>query len=376
MKVGNLKVGIITLHRVHNFGSALQAYATQKFINKNGFSSEIIDYWRPSEVDDLKSQLRTNYARWNRSILTRFAFYVLRSVQLKKQAFNFRSFIKEYLNTSSKSYYSAVDLSKAADEDFSYNYYCVGSDQVWNTDYHKGGDEIFFLKFAGDRASKFSLASSFGKKDINSKEKRYIKEELSKFIGVSSREASGVSIIGDFGIKADLVIDPTLLISGREWSDFSEKPKGGKKYLFVYQLHRGHNLRDVAKKIAKDKNLEVVTLKGFWSPFDFRSKGIHDTTVRQFLGYIENADHVLTDSFHGTAFSLNFGKRLTVVTPPKYGERLINILNLCGAEFCLYDRESGVVNYEEVNFVKVNEFLGIQRDNAMKFMERMKRHKE
>lgn len=361
-------VGIVTLHRVHNFGSALQAFATQNFLNANGFDSFVVDYWRPTELDDLESQLRYNFSRWNSNSLMKQAFKLVRGRHIEERAKNFRSFIEGKLNLSPQSYYSKSDLEKSFPQA---DYYCTGSDQIWNADYHVEGADPFFLRFLPEDRPRFSFSSSFGKKQLTTKEVEYVKNCLPKFKGISVREASAVGILAAHNLNAEHLVDPTLLTSAEEWRKLAKAPDLSQKYLLVYQLHRTPGLDLVVEKIAKEKKLRPVYLRGFWKPGAVSGRGLNDTSVEQFLGLLANASYVVTDSFHGTAFSLNLGIPFTVVLPNKYGERLQSLLALTNNSDRIVSGPEEARNTGSIDAIGVQGVLLAQRKHGAAFLKRM-----
>ncbi len=363
----NPRVSIVTLHRVHNFGSALQTYATQELLRANGLDAEIVDYRRPSEHVGFRAQLKHNYARWNRNVVVRSAFWALRSRDLRRQEENFDDFISRRVELSTRSYLSAEELE--ADPPTA-DFYCVGSDQVWNNDYHVAGSERpFYLTFAPEGAPRFSLASSFGKAKLSEKDALNTRSALSSFRAISVREGSGVAILKELGLASTHVVDPTLGHRASFWDSIAVEPSLQTDYILHYQLHRGHDLSAVVKEIQGRTGLPVVSVTGYWNPRKGLARSLHDTSVEEFVGLLRNAAHVVTDSFHGTAFSLNTGRAFTAVMPPKYSERISSLLELTGTSS--RGHRLGIdesLDLEEIDWMKVEQRLDMQRAVISEFI--------
>lgn len=276
-------VGIVTIESM-NFGNRLQNYALQELLVSVGCYVETFH--------------RIQNKKGAKDIIKRIAQNILQSKAAKYRKFdkriNFSDFV---LGTSS----FPSNIAEA------YDYFVVGSDQVWNPCYDKVvASECDFLAFAPVE-KRIAYAPSFGISVIPDEKKEYYAEKLSGFAHLSVREEAGADIIYSLtGRKAPIVLDPTLMIDRRKWESVIEKskyvPKG--KYVLVYALG------DI---IAEYKDaIEYYALQ--YEIFDIRrimSNG-HELAIgpAEFLYAIHNAEVVLTDSFHCTAFSLIFEKKV------------------------------------------------------------------
>lgn len=360
---------VVTLHRVHNYGSVLQTYATQRLLSDSGYDVRIIDYWRPTEVDDFDTRLKHDFARWDRNLLTRTVFRLLRKRALEEQRRRFRGFVKDHLQITERAYFTEEELEAAPPVA---DLYCVGSDQVWNSDYHVAGSDPFYLKFAPAGSRRVSFASSFGKPSVSAEESNYIRENLSAFEAISVRERSGVEILDHHGIDAVQLVDPTLAVAPEVWNGLVDEPREGSGYLLVYQLHRNHDLAPVVERVAKERNLKPVYLRGYWSIRHINSRNLSNTSVGEFLGLFKNAAYVVTDSFHGTAFSLNFGRPFNAIYPPNYGERIKSVMELTGT---LGRAVTGESSYDTGDYdtEQVNAVLEKERQRASDFTDSLVR---
>lgn len=329
----------------------------------------IVDYWRPTEIDDLRSQLKYNYARWNRNAILRLGFLLLRKRSFERQRENFRRVVDQNLTLTSRAYLSELELDADPPQA---DIYCAGSDQIWNTDYHVGGVEPFFLAFAPLRARRFSLSSSFGKPVINEVERRHIDRYLKNFDGVSLREQSGVEIVKDSGVNAIHLVDPTLALDPSIWAQLADDTAVPKNpYLLVYQLHRSHDLAAIVRRVREERDLKPIFIRAYATPQNLLGRTVSNTTTNQFLGLMRSASYIITDSFHGTAFALNFGIPFNSVFPRKYGERLNNILKLTGTV------ERGQVSSEDVpetsnlETEKVAKILAVERLRVSEYLKTM-----
>lgn len=323
------KVGIITLHRTTNYGSVLQAYALQEVIKKAGYTTEIIDY-RPgrsnmiSMLKGLKNKsklLHDNFFVRNAARVIIFPSYLLRFLTFKK-------FVRKYLNLSS---YHFNDEKELNEYDFDYDIYCTGSDQVWNSEWNGKIDKPLFLNFASDSSKKIAYAASFGKTELSSWEIDETKKLLNRYDYISVRELSGLQILNDLGIKnAKCVLDPTLLLDNNKWHALSSNKYRNQDYILVYNLNRNKKIHDYATKLSKKTGYKIKYIT--YQLHDFYKKGhmYCNTSVENYLSLIENAKYIVTDSFHGVAFSINFNKNFIVIYPNKFSSRLESILKITG----------------------------------------------
>lgn len=319
------KVEIITLHRITNFGSMLQTYATQAAIEKYGFQAEVLDF-----VPEGMSFKRANWPKndvpvWKK-LLKLPALLAVNLVEYH----DVNRFLHKYIRLSPKRYHSYKDILTdlpVADA------YLSGSDQVWNTQNNNPPEDLkaYYLGFVPEGKKRIAYAGSFGKNSFSLEEERIIRQFLAKYDFISVREDDGLRILQRFGFDNGVhVVDPTLLLSGDEWKDFvSEKKAPESGYVFVYNLNRNRLIKDIAKAIAKDKGLRIIN---FADTFDF-VKGAENrlgNTAEDFVNHIANAEYVVTDSFHGTAFSINLNRQVVVVQAPRYNSRIESILRLTG----------------------------------------------
>lgn len=320
------RVALLTLHRVKNYGSVLQTLASQQMILDLGYDVEVTDYWRPDltdSIDEIAARMG-----WGTNPLRRITYRIFWGRWAARNRAVFNGFIERELRLSEASYGRFEELrSNPPQADI----YVVGSDQVWNSDYNIGGSEPFFLVHAPESAPRVAFSSSFGKTELSPTEVELIESELPKFSAVSVRESSAVGILREHGIGAHAVADPTLAVSPALWSRIAHARPRTENYVLVYQLNVASEFERVLGAITStlgtpEKRIALKT----------RSRNsrrrVVQPTVNEFVSLFRDAHHVVTDSFHGTVFSIIFNRPFSVVLPPKYGERLRSILSYAGLE--------------------------------------------
>ncbi len=312
--MGEKTIGIITIHKIHNFGSVLQTYALWKILREQGYSVEIIDYKFPNEfhlsASDDKSAEAKKYPKVTLQEKIMKAVYAHALIKQHRLTDTFLSRMNVPL--SNVNYSSREQLLKFPPK---YDVYISGSDQIWNPRYTHS-DDIFLLSFAPDSSRKVSYASSFGvtnlPQDVCVKFAKY----FNRYDRISVREDSGVSLLKTvFSKESTCVLDPTLLLNARQWKYFLKinTSTPDQPYIFCYFLNYSFEAfpyaEDFALHIRKATGLNLIF--GGRPPKKIITKGIEyrvDIGPENFISLIDNAKLVITTSFHGTAFAVNLGK--------------------------------------------------------------------
>ena len=248
----------------------------------------------------------------------------------------------------------------------------TGSDQVWNSGWNGGIDKAMFLDFSNiENKRKISYAASFGKSKLEDWEKEETKELLNKYDKISLREKSGVEICEDLGIKDTTnVVDPTLLLSGEEWSKIASNKYENEDYILVYNLNRNKRIDNYAKNLSKKTGFKIKYLSYQLHEFYKKGKMYCNPEVEDFLGLIKNAKYVISDSFHATAFSVNFNTEFVIVYPGKYSTRLQSILQILGLENRVAKNENDMsVVDNKIDFKIVNEKLIQEREKSINWLK-------
>lgn len=340
-----MKIDVITRHSVPNYGSLLQSYATQKAIEKIGHESKIIDYTRYEERYENLANTLVKGKKWDRNILLRTLYKIIQKPNYSKMYKKFKNYRKNFLKVTEKEYGSLEELESdtpVADV------YCSGSDQIWGKIGTANYDASYFLEFAKNMKC-ISYASSFGKTVLDEKLSQDLDTFLAKYSRILVREKSAKEILLKRNFKnVEQVLDPTFLLTKREWLDLAEKSKKKikKKYVLIYQLHDNKEFDKYAKKFAKKKKLKLLRISPSLYHITRSGKLIYLPNQYDFLKYFANAEYVLTDSFHATVFSIIFNRKFIDILPSnKTGTRIESILELLGIENRILN------NYNDFNLI-------------------------
>lgn len=339
----NKQIGILTFHAADNYGAVLQAYALQQFIHNNiSPNVNIIDYREKDKTKGLSIFEGSTHNPIKNLVLN--VLFLLQRRKLLAIHDKFEDFRNSYLHLTERRYESETSLGECNDM----NYFISGSDQVFNTrlkDYR-----AWYLGTVGGNGKKVAYAPSFGFSSFTDEITNKILPLLKDFSALSCREASGAKYLSDILCQPiPVLLDPVFLLNREEWKRMAVMPKEKGKYLLVYCLSKGKagKINQLAHDIAKKENLSVVTI-GSSGIFSHGSNAI--LGPREFVGYFSNADFVLTDSFHGTSFSLIFGKRhLSYIANKDKGTRIESVMKIFGKdEEIIYDINTYTYNKNNI----------------------------
>ena len=364
-----IKIGIITYHFVNNYGACMQAWALQQYLIRRGFASEIIDY-RPSHLEEGG----TFFCPKSFRDIFSLGFLILLKIRhvignfsqskgLKKA--KFEEFHKRYFVLSSKKFFEGDSLEALSSE---YDLFICGSDQIWNSSRQYGIDENYFLNFVKEDFKKVSYAASFGKKTLDNRYSSRIRSLLKNFKAISIREPSGIKVLREIGIShAEHVLDPTLLIGG-DYENAIE-PSFTKPYAFSYVLRSKNMANKVNLSVSKLFNLEIISSENLKGHTDVLSPW-------EWVGHFKKAKYIITNSYHGTLFSIIFKKPFIFVAlsgkKVEYNERAVSLLSCVGLENNIVtDCDPAKIEeiLENTNFKNAYYKLSQMRYNSEKFVD-------
>ena len=354
-----MKAGIITIHRASNYGAVLQAYALKEFIKKLGYEVDLIDY-RCAAIEDMYRNMFGDMFSFKSKVKNLLTW----SIQ-KERNRKFEVFInKDLCCTEATSCFSQEQLEECNNK---YDVFISGSDQIWNP-FCTGNDKHYFLDFVRDNKKKYSYAASFGTAKQDFIENSSYKNLLGMYKKISVREYQGQEVVKEMTGKDALVhLDPTFLLDRKEWIEkaSSVNVENRRPYVLVYSIAMPKSIEKLALRYAEKNKVDVkyITLSNLFT-LKNRKKTIICSPI-EFLNYIMNAECVITNSFHGIAFSIIFNKKFYVeknANPNHDNSRLENILTCLG----LQDRfvSDGIIGQtnQDINYIEVNKKISKMRE--------------
>lgn len=338
-----MNIHIITIHHIHNFGSVFQAYCLQKYLSDLGHNVDIIDY-RPAYYNAGRNRIKSIAGR-----LLNICAYTSR----KKK---YEDFIRQYDALSPKTFTGIDQLIDYYNN--SSDFFIAGGDQLWNSFHPCGKDDAYKLVFTNS-PFKAAIGTSMGRNNQTENELQDIASKIVDFNVVLLRERSTAERLASYiNSPCKHVIDPVGLIDQEHLSSMAISPLVDQPYAVMYLADSGRELNECVRCLSQDMGLKIVHLCGFRKKCycDVFEK---DTGPRELLGYIINADFVLSASFHATMFAIIFNKQFATLLPnTQTNERIEGLLNY----FDLSDRiiktpdDAEKLNHK-IDFAPVNEKL-------------------
>lgn len=357
------KAAIITLNGYFNYGNRLQNYALQEILRSLGLSVETII------VDRNKKNNYVNKKITISRVLNKARYIVhnkkYRKYELKRVE-KFKCFTDDYITETN---FSISDTDIPDDLSSRYDYFVIGSDQVWNP-YLINGSSIFFATFS-PKEKRVAYAPSFGISSIPDEFKENYKNWLFDMKSLSVREEAGAKIVKNLtGRDADVLIDPTLMLSKEQWVSIA-KPDSNKiqqEYLLTYFLGKvsNENYKKI-KKIAFEHNLKIINLASL------KDKNSYVVDPSEFIDYINSASVFFTDSFHGCVFSILLEKPFVVFERIGKGPSMNSRINTLLSKFNMKSRHWNDIKENadmfNVDYSHIPDILESERHKAFKYLK-------
>lgn len=319
-----MKIEIVTIHRLNNFGSAFQAMALYRYISELGYDVELLDY-HPS------------YYKGNK--LKNFIGRMLFFKELQNRERKFNSFIENNTRLSKLHY---TKFTEVRDRYPKADLYIAGGDQLWNYNHICGNDDTYKLTFWNGR--KISYGTSLGCNVFSNEQLQDLKSKISSYESIGVREKQSVLLLSSLGLNATWVVDPVMLYSKDLYENILIAPREIEKYVFVYLVAPSKTLDDVINFLAKECKLKIIVYSGFGHKCRCDEQK-RDLGPEEVIGYIRNAEFVLSSSFHATVFSILFQKKFAVILPgDTTNERLYDLLSWTDLQDTIVSAFEDIVN--------------------------------
>lgn len=373
-----MRVAIITFFQSQdNYGQLLQCYALQKALRQMGHKPYLIRYGFHEQYFHWLKKKNILTKKGRHATFRQFKKAILHINDSSVRGFDL--FRKRHLTKSLRCYNSLAELRRYPPKA---DCYITGSDQVWAQLLSVDDNKSFYLDFGQPDTRRISYAPSFATEDYPLELKNRLAEQLSKFDAISVREQSGVRICKEVGYGASLVLDPSLLLTSEQYKVLAKKPTVS-NYCFVYHVNitsKEELLWDTFRSYNDNHNL--ASMATFANPTDNLNMEFIDganyvyPTIEEWLGFIQEADYVLTSSFHGLVFSILFHKPFAVCLRKEElfagNDRIISFLNLFDLKGRIVSEELHDVDKlmsSPINWGKVDTILSHERENSFSFLK-------
>ena len=386
------KVLIITVQKAPNFGACLQAYALWKYISDKGFDCKIIDLLRPYHKDFIYTKGFDPLNKYERGWLLNLKIEYIRPLKyyLKKllclsksediNTFKKRSFGKKEIQlcedfnnniSYTRVYRSIGDLYKNPPQA---DLYITGSDQLWNPT-QPYSLAPYFLTFVNNGGRKYSYATSIGVSELSNHTKKLFSRWLTDYEMISVRETEAVNIIK--GLTNNSIVrccDPTFLFSGDYWMRMASKRIVKEKYIFVFSLDYDQRLLEYASHVQNKNKYKIISYQTRYKKADidkFNLEMIDNVGPLEWLSLINNAELVLTNSFHGSVFSILMHTPFRVAISNNRGSRILSLLKDVGLECLLLTENITNLDIPKIDFNKSDLHVKCISDFGKKYLNKI-----
>jgi hypothetical protein len=364
-----MNIKVITRHNPSNYGSLLQSIATLKVLKDLGHDAEIIDYHRKDDYGLTKIQVEA-ISKFSNPV-KRFIYMVVRYPIEKFAECKFAKMRKAYLQMT-QPIYSYKELKHLTGDVFA-----TGSDQVWGPMVNGKYDGAFFLDFVDDSKRRVSIAASFGRTNFDEETKSAYRKMLLRYYKITVREDSAVQMLQSLGNVNCLgqILDPTLFLNKSQWLNVLGLEDRGMDtqapYVLIYQIHNDSNLSTYAKQLAEKMNCRLLRVNPFFHQALRTGKFVCCPDVKNFIALFLGAKVVVTDSFHGTCFSIILNKQFIEILPINAtGTRNQSLLSLTGLNHrIVHDFNDFSLADEMIDYKKVNLILEDERMNSVSLVK-------
>lgn len=373
MQDNNKKIALFSCHNEPNYGSMLQAYALAESIHLLGKHAEYVNY-HVSQKPTLLSRLR-RCVSWLLHVLyirrreSEFAFF--QTEPFRKVMEKYAEFHQKYMPVANIDYDS--DSVKNIFSFDKYSRYIVGSDQMWAPHLYSP-NKPYFLDWL-DFPNRNSYATSLGGVVFTDEYLSLLIDKLSKFDNISCREKTNCKMLSEkLGKDVKYVLDPTLLLNSVQWGKVAISPLSNKRpYILAYILGEKDCITQFAEKLGQKKNLPVYYILTRPKYLTYKNV-LGDVGPAEFVGLIRDADYIVTDSFHGSLFSINFNRNFYAFSKREGNlntmdnVRILEFLSELGLQ-SRFQADSEAVFLSDIEYTDVNRLIETLRDSSNKYLK-------
>lgn len=367
-----MKVGILTFHNAHNFGAALQAYALKTCVEQMGHEVQIINY-RNTKIEGRYPRILFPKFTWktlNPKCWKQYVYDAVRSIYAQKewgeQWKAFDEFVREKLLDNHSETVSENDIQRLG-----LDACLLGSDQIWSSFLLEGLDPVYFGNFK-QKERVISYAASLANGQIAKDEEQAFRELTGTIDVLSVREEKlAVQLAELLGREVVTTVDPTLLLEAKDYERILPQkvkhPLPETPYIFAYFVVEEQPVADCARKLAEETGMQLIELHYYHMPECSAINQYADFGPEEFLYYIKHAEYVVTNSFHGTVFSILYQRKFYSVY--KKNGRVDNLLGFLDIPERHVENAAQIYTDDEIDYERVNEKLALYRHSSVEFLK-------
>lgn len=354
-----MKIGILTFHDAHNYGAVLQAFALKKYLKNVGADARIINY---HHVD-----MEYGFPR-KRKLKEKSLRGVYKHLYSKKDHYlrweKFEKFIKELIDGEDETYRTEESLGK-----LDIDVWISGSDQIWNSEITHGLNRGYYLDFETN-GKKVTYAVSMGIDKLDDHLEEDFKNYLKNIDCISVREASLKEYIEKFiDMPVEKVVDPTLLLTNDDYKELYLNRIIKEDYLLIYALKTDERLKKMAEKIAAERKLKIIEINDYKNP-NYYCTQISNAGPHEFVTLFRDASFVISNSYHGTVFSILNHKEFITFRFMNRNSRMETLLASAGLSERLIQTVEEYKNLKPINYKEVEEKMKKDINSSKDFIKR------
>lgn len=345
-----------------NYGSALQTWALHQAVKKLGYTPVLVDYC-PDILAD-KDPLNPFGNMWDKDEESK------RMVKLTMPAIreNYKKFDQFYHErfTRTKQKYTSENFNNVVAEEKLDGFIC-GSDTIFCPD-EFGFDDGYYANYSVMKGNSVSYAASFGDPHFTVETYRILDERIKNFKALGIREYQMVPYLkANTSVPVQRVIDPTLLLDVSEYETITEEPTIQEKYLLLYARRYSPTMEAYAERLANQNGWKIVEISLRATNEEKGHKMAYSAGVEEFLGLVKNAEFIVTNSFHGMIFSVQFSRPFVIFSREQCDNKIEELLQLFGLnDHMLF---AGDEKFNDINFMEVHERIAIKRRQSLEFLK-------
>lgn len=357
-----MKIGILTYHRAENYGALLQAYALMTYLRSLGHEVSFVDYWPKYHSDYFKTfSWRRFLKRGLTGRILMILNFLMPTMHIRKR--RLQRFMRDKLELCPNPKYSDMD-----DTTEHYDVVIYGSDQIWRKQYLDGVgfDKWYFGSDNVQAERKVVYAGSMGTINTTQTDDDFFKSMLPNFDIISVRENNFKKYLNSLNIECVQVIDPVFLLSKEQWKSIKSTLEQRKDYILFYNLLDSAEGRRFADKLGKEKGIPVIEI----NKKTMMGKGyVRNASVERFLQLIDGAAYVVSNSFHGVAFSIIFEKQFFAVDMGNRANRVKSLLESAGLISRYYEKTLDSITTEIISYERINNNLKEEIEKSKMFLK-------
>lgn len=360
-----MRIGILTYHRSHNYGALLQAYALKTYLISRGHDVEFIDYFpeyhRQSYANIKIPLLRRLALKYIiKYILSLFFYFLPLYIKKEIRRRKFIRFIKKFLIRKETGIKNTI-----------YDVVIYGSDQIWRKQRQEpcpGFNDMYFGNELIKAKKRVAFSASMGIIDLNLENQSFLCQVFKRFAAISVREKDLKEAIKAFSTyPIEHTLDPVFLLDRYEWLRIASKKVFNRKYVLFYNLQGNKEAEEIVEYIGELLGLGIIELVIGVKQVNSRYTIKDMYGPREFISLIENAEYVISSSFHGVAFSILFQKQFYACLAENQG-RVSSLLKILGIENRLISGTNDIDLSNSINYTQVMPILNRKRSRTINFL--------